>query len=48
MNYKIKFEELDWITGPVGLRYKLFMQNGEQVRLMEITREFEHLFGNFF
>ena len=42
MNYKIQFDNLEWIEPKKGMRYKLFAKNGEQVRLIEIEGEFEH------
>ena len=38
--YRVVFDELDWQTGIQGARFKVFVRNGTQLRLLELSSEF--------
>jgi hypothetical protein len=38
--FKINFENLEWESDSKGARYKVFRQNGKQIRLIEFTEDF--------
>ena len=42
MEYKLKFEELEWLEPDTGIRTKSFESSGKQIRLIELTNEFLH------
>ena len=41
MSHKIRFEEIEWESKTPGQRFKKHAQNGQQIRLVELTPEFE-------
>ena len=41
-NYKIEFNNLDWIAAGVGARYKIHKDKQTQVRLIEFSDNLEH------
>ncbi len=38
--FKINFENLEWESVSQGARFKVFRQNGKQIRLIEFTEDF--------
>lgn len=41
MTHQIRFEELEWESKATGQRFKKHAQHGQQIRLVELTPEFE-------
>jgi len=37
---KVNFDDLEWENASVGARFKVFRQNGKQIRLIEFTQDF--------
>ncbi len=42
LEYKIKFDELEWITPGDDIRYKCYQHDGFQVRLVEFGKNMVH------
>jgi len=42
MEYKLKFDELEWQEPDTGIRTKSFESSSKQIRLIELTNEFSH------
>ncbi len=40
MDYRIDFEKIKWKEPAIGVRFKSFISNNKQVRLVEFTDEF--------
>ncbi len=38
--YKVDFKSIPWNTPATGIRFKVYKQDGKQIRLVEITDEF--------
>ena len=38
--YKVDFKSTGWETPAVGVRFKVYKQDGKQLRLVEFTNEF--------
>jgi len=38
--YKVDFNTIPWDTSAVGVRFKVYEQNGRKLRLAEFTKEF--------
>jgi quercetin dioxygenase-like cupin family protein len=41
MHHLISFESMPWESGAAGQRFKSYVENGQQIRVMEITPKFE-------
>jgi len=39
--YRVLFDDLDWQNGIQGSRFKIFRSDSKQLRLLEITSDFE-------
>jgi len=37
MKFKVDFDSLDWCEGREGVRYKLYVEGGRQLRLVEFS-----------
>lgn len=38
--YKIDFETMEWQTPAIGVRFKVYEQNGKKLRLVEFSKDF--------
>ncbi len=38
--YRIDFESMEWESPAVGVRFKVYEQNGKKLRLVEFAKEF--------
>ena len=43
LEYKIRFDDLEWICPGNDIRYKCYQHNGYQLRLVEFGKNMEHV-----